>query len=275
MLDWSAVLHEFPLSSPAPAGQAGRIPLLEVEPKVVLFDIYGTLLCPDPTRQVPGADSFVGTAERFGFPRQTGRTWHEWFFEAVADEQEEMRKKGVIPAEVQVDLIWETMIVRSARDKAVAQPRTLAAYREMLANPVRAFAGAVETLRNLKNAGIRLGIVSNCQFYTMPILGYTLDIKPGDFFERELTFLSYRLGFAKPAPYFFRLVRTTLLHKGFREAEALVVGNDCENDILPAQAQGLQAILFHGNEKAVRPCKPGHMVNTVWSYESLLAACGV
>jgi len=49
-----------------------------------------------------------------------------------------------------------------------------ATYREMLANPVRAFSGAVEALRKLKERGVGLGIVSKSHFYTMRILGLTL-----------------------------------------------------------------------------------------------------
>jgi putative hydrolase of the HAD superfamily len=167
------------------------------------------------------------------------------------------------------------MIARAGGDLAVVQAEMAAAYREMLANPVRAFSGAAAVLRKLKARGLKLGIVSNSQFYTMPILGLTLALDPDDFFEPELTFLSFRLGFAKPSPYFFRLVKTVVSQLGFRAEEALVVGNDCENDVLASQAHGLQALLFHGNDQSVRLGPPEWDGAVITSYESLLTACGM
>jgi FMN phosphatase YigB (HAD superfamily) len=280
MSDWLSVLQEFQVPPPAPTKAGGDIPLLEPQPKAVLFDVYGTLLCPrlgdltDQVQRASAVDSFLATAERFGFPREVGVSWHEWFFDAIAAEHRLMREKGIEPAEVLVDQIWEELISRAGGDTSATQPRMVSIYREMLANPVRAFAGAAEAVRRLRAAGLRLGIVSNSQFYTMPILAYTLRIDPGDLFDRELTFLSFRLGFAKPAPYFFRLARTTLMHLGLKPDEALVVGNDYVNDVQPAQAQGLQALLFHGNDHTVRFGEGEQEVGVITSYEALLAACG-
>ena len=281
MPSWLSVLQEFRAREPAPTGSEGVVPVLEPPPKVVLFDIYGTLVCPlvgdleDQARLVSGEDSFVATAERFGFSRDVGIKWHQWFFEAIAREHEEMMKKGVVPAEVQVDRIWASMLFRVGGNPSIAQARMAAAYREMLANPVRPFSGATEALQKFKKRGMRLGIVSNSQFYTMPILGLTLGIDPEEFFEPELTFLSFRLGFAKPSPYFFRLVRTTLYQVGLAAEEVLVVGNDCENDILAAQAHGLRALLFHGNDNSVKLGSPEWDGAEITRYESLLSACGL
>jgi putative hydrolase of the HAD superfamily len=277
---WLSILQEFQVPEPAPTLPATAVPVLEPTPKVILFDVYGTLVCPlagdltDQARLASNVDSFVATAERFDFSQEVGIKWHEWFFETIASEHRELEAKGITPAEVQVDHIWAEMITRVGGDLAVTQPRMVAAYREMLANPVRAFSGVADALRELRKGGMRLGIVSNSQFYTMPILGATLALDPEEFFEPALTFLSFRLGFSKPSPYFFRLVRTTVLHFNLKPEEVLVVGNDCENDILPAQAHGLQAVLFYGNEQSVRlgSGKPTDAVIT--NYKSLVAACG-
>ena len=281
MPDWLSVLQEFRVPESAPTVSDGAFPILDTPPKVVLFDVYGTLVCPlvgdlaDQSRLVSGEESFVATAERFGFSEEIGIKWHKWYFQAITEEHREMRKKGVAPAEVQVDQIWARMIEEVGGNAAEVQPQMAAAYREMLANPVRAFSGAADALRELKKRGIRLGIVSNSQFYTMPILGITLGLDPDEFFEPELTFLSFRLGFAKPSPYFFRLVRTTLLQLGYAAEEGLVVGNDCENDVLAAQAHRLQALLFHGNDQSVRLGPSGWDGTVITSYESLLAACKI
>jgi FMN phosphatase YigB (HAD superfamily) len=279
--NWLSVLQEFPVPEPAVTEPGGDVPPLEPPPRVVLFDVYGTLVCPhigdldDQARLVSSEDSFVATAERFGFSKDVGIKWHGWFFEAVALEHTKLKEQGISPAEVQVDRIWADMIDMVGGKVTGNQPRMFAAYREMMANPVRPFSGAVEALRALKERGVGLGIVSNSQFYTMPVLGLTLGINPDEYFDPKLTFLSFRLGFSKPSPYFFRLVRTTVLHLGLRPEEVLVVGNDRENDVLAAEAHGLQAVLFHGNDQSVCLGKGGLAGTVIANYQTLLTVCGL
>jgi putative hydrolase of the HAD superfamily len=278
--NWLSILQEFPVPEPAVTVPGGDVPPLEPLPRVILFDVYGTLVCPqlgdldDQARLLSSEDSFVVTAERFGFGKDVGIKWHRWFFETIASEHKELKEQGVSPAEVQVDQIWADMIDMVGGDPTGEQPRMFAAYREMVANPVRPFSGAAEALSELKKRGVGLGIVSNSQFYTMPILGLTLGINSDEFFDPELTFLSFRLGFSKPSPYFFRLVKTTVLNAGLRPEEVLVVGNDLENDVLAAEAHGLQAVLFHGNDQSVRLGKGGYAGKVIVNYQTLISACG-
>ena len=280
MGNWLSILNEFPVPETAFTESDGKVPTLDPVPRVILFDVYGTLLCPqvgdldDQARLASGEASFITTAERFGFSQDVGIKWHRWFFEAIAKEHKELKEQGIAPAEVQVDEIWADLVERVGDKPTSNQARKMAAYREMMANPVRPFSGAAETLKQLKQSGMRLGIVSNSQYYTMPILGANLELDLNDIFEPELTFLSFRLGFSKPSPYFFRLVRTAVLHLGFRPEEVLVVGNDSENDIAAAEAHGLQALLFYGNDLCVRFGKVGRQGAVITNYEDLLTACG-
>ena len=275
-----SILKEFALPEPVPTVSGGVVPTLDPIPKVILFDVYGTLLCPhlgdldEQARLVSGEESFIATADRFGFSKDVGTKWHGWFFEAIAREHQESKEKGIASAEVQVDQIWAYMIERVGGNPTTAQAEMIAAYREMKANPVRPFSGVTETLKKLKQSGIRLGIVSNSQFYTMPILGVNLKLDPREIFEPQLTFLSFRLGFSKPSPYFFRLVRTTVIHLGFKPEEVLVVGNDSDNDVLAVEPHGMQALLFYGNDQSVRWGKSGLTGAVITNYEALLTACG-
>jgi putative hydrolase of the HAD superfamily len=281
MANWLSILEEFQVYEPAPTSAKGHVPALEPNPKAILFDVYGTLVCPrvgdldEQAKLVSGEESFIKTAERFGFSEEMGIKWHKWFFEAISSEHKEQKKKGIAPAEVLVDRIWAEMIARAGGDLTISPPRMVAAYRELLANPIRPFSGAAEALLKLKKNGIVLGLASNSQFYTLPILAKVLGIKPEEYFEAELTFLSFRLGFSKPSPYFFRLVRTRALSLGLRPEEVLIVGNDCENDILPATAHGLQTLLFWGNAESVRMGRVTHQGPMVTNYEALLKACGM
>jgi putative hydrolase of the HAD superfamily len=281
MANWLSILQEFQVDDPAPTRPKGPIPTLEPKPKAILFDIYGTLVCPqagnldDQVRLASGKESFIATAKRFGFSKEKGIQWHEWFFETIRAEHREEAKKGIAPAEVQVDRIWTEMLTKVGGDLTVSPPRMVAAYRELMANPIRPFSGVVEALLKLKKSGIMLGLASNSQFYTLPIVGKVLGIKPEEFFEAKLTFLSFHLGFSKPSPYFFRLVRTRALNLGFRPEEVLAVGNDCENDILPAKVHGFQTLLFWGNAQSVRKGGIARTGPMVTNFEALLKACGM
>ena len=281
MASWLSILREFQIDGPAPTGPKGEVPTLEPNPKAILFDVYGTLVCSqigdlnEQARLASEEQSFIATAERFGFSQEIGIKWHRWFFEAISLEHQEQERKGIVPAEVQVDGVWAEMIARAGGDPSVSQPRMLAAYRELLANPVRSFIGAAEALLKLKERGMILGLASNSQFYTLPILGKALGIKLEELFKTELIFLSYRLGFSKPSPYFFRLIRTKALYLGMRPEQVLVVGNDYEHDVLPAKIQGLQALLFWGNDQSVRLGKTIGKESMVTNYETLLKACGI
>jgi putative hydrolase of the HAD superfamily len=139
--NWLSILQEFPVPEPAVTVSGGDVPPLEPLPRVILFDVYGTLVCPhlgdldDQAQLVSSEDSFVATAERFGFAKNVGIDWHRWFFEAIASEHKELKKQGISPAEVQVDQIWADMIGMVGGNSTGSQPRMFAAYREMLANP--------------------------------------------------------------------------------------------------------------------------------------------
>ena len=109
MQNWLSILQEFPVPEPAVTVSGGDVPPLEPLPRVILFDVYGTLVCPhlgdldDQAQLASSEDSFVATAERFGFAKDVGIDWHRWFFEVIASEHKELKEQGISPAEVQVD----------------------------------------------------------------------------------------------------------------------------------------------------------------------------
>ena len=46
MQNWLSILQEFPVPEPAVTVSGGDVPPLESLPRVILFDVYGTLVCP-------------------------------------------------------------------------------------------------------------------------------------------------------------------------------------------------------------------------------------
>ena len=120
-----------------------------------------------------------------------------------------------------------------------------------------AMPAAMEILRSLATRDIRLGLLSNAQSNTLPMLDRTLDgILP--LFDSDLTVLSYQHGIAKPSPELFRLLAERLARIGITPGETLYVGNDPLQDIVPANAAGFRTALFQGHPDSFRKgdCHP-------------------
>lgn len=275
---WREWLEAHVTRTPKPTGGSGVVPHFDPKPRVVLFDVYGTLLAAKhgdlehQMRQRLSEESFAETARRFGFSQRAARIWADGFFRAVAEEHERCRTIGIQRPEVLVERIWEDLL-RSVPDPPATLPDPLdtAIYRELVANPVCPFQGAGDMLCTLRRHGCALGLASNAQFYTRPILEYIFEAALDDLFDPEWTFFSFELGFAKPDPYFFRLVVTRARRRGLNPEALLVVGNDPVNDMEAARNQGLQAVLFTPGLAASSP-------NTHWpgpridSFDALVQA---
>lgn len=247
---FESIFREFPKPSEVPTGAGRGGPHLGRKPAVILFDIYGTLIAPhlgdlEQQRQSSqAAAGFIATARHFGWDESVGRRWERRFFAAIEEEHRQCRDQGISRAEVLVERIWQQLLDDSPCLDPSAQPEEVALYRELVANPVALFHGVRETLEALREKGIPLGLASNAQFYTVPILERLLGGKLEQWFDRDWVFLSYRLGFAKPDPHFFRLIRTRALRCGYDPDQILMVGNDLENDIRSAGLHGIQAVHF-------------------------------
>uniref|UniRef100_A0A831ZU34 HAD family hydrolase n=1 Tax=Desulfacinum infernum TaxID=35837 RepID=A0A831ZU34_9BACT len=270
---WQDWLAAHVSRTPVSTAETASVPRLDPKPRVVLFDVYGTLLAARhgdleaQGRSRLAEESFVETARFFGFSEESGRAWAKAFFQAVADEQERCRSLGIQRAEVLVERIWEELL-QSVPDppNPLPDPMDAAFYRELQANPVAPFEGAAEALAALRREGYLVGVASNAQFYTVPILEYALGgegrffpeaeaigradetgvlgTDVGAVFHPQWIFFSFQLGFAKPDPHFFRLVATRARRCGWRPEEVLLVGNDPVNDMEAARLHGIQAVLF-------------------------------
>jgi putative hydrolase of the HAD superfamily len=195
-----------------------------VTPRAILFDIYGTLLSSDAGEIHPDPS----------------------LHEAIA------RAHAVSPhphPEIDIREIHAALHPRLAPPEIEA----LALAHERRTNPVAPMPGAADTLRRLAAAGLLLGLVSNAQFYTLPILEETLGATLTDLgIDPDLCGLSYRERRAKPDRHLFELLRTKLAHRRIAAAEVLYIGNDVRNDIAPARATGFRTALFAGDPNSLR-----------------------
>jgi putative hydrolase of the HAD superfamily len=136
---------------------------------------------------------------------------------------------------------------------SAAEIERLSMAHEHTVNPVSAMPGAAETLRQLSSSGLLLGLVSNAQFYTVPVMESCLGDSLANLgIDPELCVFSYLERRAKPDVHLFEIIRDRLLERGIRPEETLYVGNDVRNDIDPAKSCGFLTALFIGDDSSLR-----------------------
>ena len=242
--------HAKPLE-PLPTVAAPRLERLE-DIRAVLFDVYGTLIVSgsgdvgltsksDRWAAANEAAAAVGVE-----PPKDPRALGDALLAAIEEEHLRLRADRVDFPEVRIEELW-TRIVPDA------DPRRLAVEYEMRVNPVWPMPGLVETLDTLHGRGVRLGIVSNAQFFT-PLLFGPLTGRPfGEFgFEPDLCVWSYEHRVAKPGTDLYERAAESVAKFGVTPAQTLYVGNDMRNDVWPASRVGFRTALFAGDARSLR-----------------------
>lgn len=167
------------------------------------------------------------------------------------------RKKadGIAFPEVDILELWKKILEKChlSADVSDEELLCLGIDYELAINPVAPMPLLQEALRELKEDGYLLGIVSNAQFYTPllleGLLGGTLD----DFgFDEALISWSYKVGISKPDKAIYEPVVTSLNKFGISPSSALYVGNDMLNDMYGASQMGMRTALFAGDKRSLR-----------------------
>ena len=245
-----------PLIRPLKPIPTGLQPSGSSEEKVhcLIFDIYGTLFISGSgdisisMQQSENPIQLERLLGEFGMQKPARETLRD-FYKTIQQQHEEMKKKGVDFPEVQIDRIW--MDVLSIVNRQTA--RDFAEKFEMMVNPVYPMPHLNALLVTCKQKRIPLGIISNAQFYTLHLFHWFLDSTPEQLgFEPDLTFLSYRIGQAKPSELPFRLAAEKLADMGIPVERSLYIGNDMLNDVYPAQQVGFKTALFAGDARSLR-----------------------
>jgi putative hydrolase of the HAD superfamily len=251
-------------TSVEPSGSVGR-----GEIRTVIFDVYGTLLVSGSgdvgtAQETVGSDPFIRALSSFGEKHRVrntpaaGEVAREGYFEEIASEHTAKIEGGTDYPEVEIREIWRKVWIRLGDSGLVEEgPLTetsieeLALYYELFSNPTYPMPGSRETVERLRDAGVRLGIVSNAQFFTHLLFpgqmgGSTEELG----FDSELLVWSFKEGVAKPSPDIFR----RLLDRAgdLDPSTALYVGNDMLNDIAAAASCGFKTCLFAGDRRSLR-----------------------
>lgn len=117
-------------------------------------------------------------------------------------------------------------------------------------------ADTLETLRALKERGMKLGVVSNT-YQRGPVLEAQL-AECGASPYIDVAVFSSEMGLRKPHPALFQ---TPLAELGVAPKEAVFVGDSVEADIHGAQAAGMRAVLTHQyRQESVEGVTPDHII---------------
>lgn len=252
--------------------------------RAVVFDIYGTLVdYYRPEFSDEGAKErylrsvFGKLIEYFGCAdalrsiqaaEPPEKTLYDLYHGLLLFLHEKNLNKGITLPEVRVEEIWEIIIMMLKRHGysipggfTVSSNREfgqfLAVYYNCYALGRRLYPGVADALLALKEKQIKLGIVSNGQFYTpMDLTLFLRDqtaqriVDYRELFADEIEVFSYEQGVARPHELIFRKLYDILYGYEILPAQTVFVGNDLLLDIKPAQEAGMKTAFFTGDTKS-------------------------
>lgn len=220
----------------------------------LLCDIYGTLFISGSgdisigrhnEKQMKGIDELLVRYHLDLSPSELIRSLHE----KIQAEHRQAREEGADYPEVQIDRVWSEILPLKVTDRI----RSFAVEFEMTMNPVWPMPGLKALIHACRKSGVRLGIISNAQFYTPYLFEWYLGENSRTLgFDPQLTFYSYKYGRAKPSRFLYQLAAEKLKKSGLSMDQVAYIGNDRRNDVAPAHDVGFQTILFAGDARSLR-----------------------
>jgi HAD superfamily hydrolase (TIGR01509 family) len=153
-----------------------------------------------------------------------------------------------------------------------AEPATVMQVRRAMAIPIdgafQPLPGAIDLLKAIRDCGLRCVIASNT--YWRDAKSYWDDFESlgmAPYIDAVVT--SVDAGHLKPHPAVFELaVRAA----GVRTNECVVIGNKERNDVEPALAMGMKAILVHPDDPPPEETKAHAVAPDLWECARLLRA---
>jgi len=220
----------------------------------MLFDVYGTLLISGAgdigfdQKLTESVDALKELLHRYRLHRTPDRL-AEALNLAIARSHAASRRLGIDYPEVDIVQVWQEVL--GVDD--IAELKNFAQEYELIVNPVYPMPGLEALLAAGKTNKMPMGIISNAQFYTVVMLERILGtpLAMGGF-DQRLLFFSWQEGHAKPSAHMFNRAKAVLLGMGIPARSVLMVGNDMQNDIMPAKAVGFKAALFAGDRRSLR-----------------------
>lgn len=248
--------------------------------QVAIFDVYGTLINywnnsfqNEEEKQAELKKAFRKTADFFNFTpileiidpnKKPEETLIDFYHGLIVMKHDQSSKEGKTYPEVRIEEVWDiilSILIRNGYDLEANQKGSrrdftlvIAYYYNFHSLKRGFFDGVVPALKKLKEQNIRLGILSNAQFYT-PI-DLTLFLRDQndelvdflELFEDDLCFFSYEYGVAKPNRILYEKLYDALYEVNALPSQTVFIGNDLSADIQAAEEIGMKTCLFTGNE---------------------------
>ena len=241
--------------------------------KLCLFDIYGTLFISGSGDVGTAKKTSTAGAFQFALTRSLGAyvdsacalQASELFYSLIRDQHQRAQQNGILQPEVDIRDIWRSLLLQLAgdcltddlADVASAGSEELVEYisvcYECRVNPTHPMPGLASTLHDLARRNVKLGLVSNAQFFTPLLFQAHLGERTAQLgFDHRFVSYSYLAGCAKPDPSIFEPVLQAAREEEIAANEILYIGNDMRNDIQTAHQLGLRTALFAGDQRSLR-----------------------
>jgi len=285
--EFARILHE--KHPPRPPAKLTPSPFTQKVEQIsdvqaVIFDVYGTLIqywnkgfTIAEQKERTLLHNFARTIAffkleevllRMSQDNPAEKTLYDLYHGLIALEHEKGRGQGVQFPEIRIEQIWLlllAMFIRNGYDYKQLQlgeksdvAACMGYYYNFFTLSRGLYPQVVNTLRTLKKNNMRLGIVSNGQFYTR--LDLTLFLRDQsnfeiidleDLFDENLVYFSYEYGEAKPGRKMFQTLYDALYEYHILPQQTVYVGNDLASDIQTAEQIGMKTALFCGDSNSL------------------------
>jgi len=252
--------------------------------QVCIFDVYGTLFNywkpgfgKETSKKQALLEAFRKTISYFNMgpyllemdPESPAeKTLWDLYHGLIAIKHNLLIEKEIEFPEVKIEDVWlAILLMLKRRGYGFTQkdfgPETqlaqcIAYYYNFYAFNRGLYPGVSDALVALKKKNMRLGIVSNAQFYTPIDLTLFLRDQTGDhiddlgeLFDPDLVFYSFEYSVAKPGQVLFRKLFDALYEFQVLPSQTVFVGNDLAADIRPASEAGMKTALFTGDDQSM------------------------
>lgn len=215
--------------------------------EVVLFDLDDTLhddtfafqsAAEEVAREIALEHGVDALALKRAYIAEAEGFWHR-----LTPEQLKTRLSGIRAS------MWSAALGRVGIDDRDVALTSAARYNEYRKKYFAVFPGAIDTLRTLRERGLRLGILTNGFSETHREKIALLQI--GEFFDA--IFIADEVGMIKPDPLLFAHACTTL---GSAPSRSAMVGDRYERDVRGALEAGLYAVWLNIRGETLPPGVP-------------------
>ena len=234
--------------------------------KAVIFDVYGTLLTasthlkiiPEPTEDYD--QSIIDALEGADFDiLDVNEKFSEIYVGHLRAHYDIRAAEGIIYPEVNICDVWQDYLNELFSNGSIDGDITERSIMKLIVRhecnvaPVWPQKNVLQAIRAIQDSGINLGTITTAQFYT-PIIMEALFQNSLDTlgFKHPICVWSYEHQHRKPSELLYNVCVDGLKGLGINVSEAVYVGNDVLNDMLPASKCGFKTALFAGDERSLR-----------------------